>query len=160
MARMIRDIISKPSEAVYYMIKGLLRHSKRPDFEVRMKHWYDTNLDRTICYGCAASCAVQEITGVQFKAADYAGGMTGQLAYHASCTGMEYKDLSDFERAVDQIRCGNVVPIFMYFDISCPKLVTYNSYAGILLPTMNDKNWKRLILTYKTLFDCLRKDGF
>lgn len=60
----IREKITKPSEMVRAMINGLRRQDEREDFHIKMDKWAGLgSLDgKPVCFGCAATCAVQELT--------------------------------------------------------------------------------------------------
>lgn len=106
--RKIKDIISKPSEALQAMVDGLLEQDARHDFVVEMDFFGYVGETSGRCFGCAATCAVQKITGVNFTPDDI-------LKRYVN-TDIFLLDLCKFENIIDTARCsGNLRMLFFYF---------------------------------------------
>ena len=106
----IKDIISKPSQALKAMIDGLREQDARQDFKIDMGTygWVDPG---KVCYGCAATCAVQKVTGINLDIASIS------LENQAHRLGVEESDLDDFQTAIDTARSGSMAELFNYFGI-------------------------------------------
>lgn len=96
----------KLSKVVYAMCDGLLEAADREDFRVDMGTYGDTAdfgfPDYVTCYGCAATCALMKVTGVQLTSQTIEGH-----SKRAAAVGLSVADVADFERAVDAFRCGD-----------------------------------------------------
>lgn len=121
----MKDYAPKPSDAIRAMIDGL-RASKTWDrFHVDMGS-YGKNIGVT-CYGCAATCAIQQATGIMF----HWNGIA-QPSLRASKVNVTLDDLSEFEIAIDAFRRGAVEWIFRYYEIlpeDTPRLYGSESWA-------------------------------
>lgn len=106
----VKDIISKPSEAVRAMVDGLKEASKRSDFIIDMNTFGNNVGD--ICCGCAATCAIQKVFDYNFTAYNIYGKATKATALKA-----DVNDLGHFESAIDELRTGYPRSILMYFHI-------------------------------------------
>ena len=96
----------KLSKVVHAMCDGLLVAADRDDFYVDMNTFGDTAdfgaPNNECCYGCAATCTLMRLTGVQLTTRTITGHSN-----HATAVGLPVKDVSEFERAVDAFRCGD-----------------------------------------------------
>lgn len=101
----ITDLISKPSEALQAMIDGLLEQSKRKDFTIWMGSFGYVKED--MCYGCAATCAVQKIFNKNFE--------VHSITSRSFLFGISFCDLKFFEIAIDAARNGRLSSLFSYF---------------------------------------------
>lgn len=64
--RKIKSIVSKPSEAVQAMIDGL---KNRRGLRINMGTYGQSEDEKSkICYGCAATCTVQQVAGKKIPA--------------------------------------------------------------------------------------------
>lgn len=95
----------KLSKVVHAMCDGLLAAADRDNFCVDMNTFGDTadfgSPDNECCYGCAATCTLMKLTGVQLTPQTILGH-----SRHAAAVGLPDRDVGDFERAVDAFRCG------------------------------------------------------
>ena len=119
----------KVSAAIHTMCQGLRSNSEREDFRVDMTTFgtrsyistrdgvrdYPTEDEEKICYGCAATCTIQQIAKKQFVDADIYYTNT-----RAKFLGFEENDLQCFEFAIDDLRKGQLAPLIAYM----------NGYAG------------------------------
>ena len=106
----------KPSVALKAMCDGLREHSKRDDFAVRMGTYGDA--EGNICYGCAATCAVQQIAGVRFTPNTVpVDHWHDGFENHAKACGILHADIREFEFAIDNAREGEMERLFSYFNV-------------------------------------------
>jgi hypothetical protein len=105
------EIISKPSEALEAMIKGLRKYSRRKNFEVNMSHFGGSS--EGICFGCAATCTVQQIINKDFTPTTIESAAIRSIALD-----VVKDDLDRFEYAIDNARSGMMGSLFRYFSIN------------------------------------------
>ncbi len=102
----------KVSAAIIAMCDGLVEQDKRPDFAVNMNYFGMRPMSRTdLCYGCAATCAAQKLSGVNLTA-----GHIAVAKWRAQAMHLDEDDLEKFETAIDKFRRGYVRDLFNYFD--------------------------------------------
>lgn len=109
--RTIRTIISKPSQALEMMVKGLIRQGRRKTFVIDMGTFGEVT-DDGFCCGCAATCALQEVSGVRISR-DY----ISTAFQRALACEFEYGEVSDFERAINFAREGSLRLLFIFFGV-------------------------------------------
>lgn len=109
----------KPSNAIKAMIEGLRTQSKRPDFKIRMSTFGSQHPNEKVCYGCAATCTLQQLTGINFVA-DTGRSMIEDTYTRAEVLKVRHKDLDKFEDAIDEFRLCELDPIFAYFGVEKP----------------------------------------
>lgn len=152
--RLIKNIIHKPSEALQAMVDGLLKQSQRPDFRIDMSTWGRKSgrkyKGQYICYGCAATCAVQEIADK-----DLSCEVVTALQLRAEALGFNGDDETNFEVAINSARIGDTNPLFGYFGI-------YNqphkfNRTGIFLGTTT---WRREIPNILAYIETLKAAGY
>lgn len=110
--RRIRDIISKPSQALRAMCQGLIEQDKREDFEVDMGTFGEMYADIKKCFGCAATCAISKIANVNFTL-----GNIDDRTLRARYSNLSLFDLRRFEEAMEYARVGDTEELFNYFQI-------------------------------------------
>ncbi len=110
----------KPSVALEAMCRGLETNSQRKDFRVDMNVLVELSIpQQRICYGCAATCAVMELTGIPLTYAnavdmeDESGYLGG--AKRAELFEVDPDDLCRFEMAIDDARAGDLGSLSYYF---------------------------------------------
>jgi len=103
----------KVSTALQAMIDGLEFQSQREDFRVDMATFgaftYFENKVDPICFGCAATCTVQQLSRVNFT-----DSQINSLEERSCLTIRNSDDLDRFEYAIDCARMGNLISIFDY----------------------------------------------
>ena len=113
--------------AIQAMIDGLFAADRRADFVIDMAT-YGSASD-TICYGCAATCALQQITNCQ---------LTHKTIY---CKGQYLDDdiyfIRRFESAIDSFREGISVPLQVFCGVHIPP--HYHTWH------LTTSNWKQEI---------------
>jgi hypothetical protein len=167
----IKEIVKTPSQAIQFMIDGLLKQSKRRDFVIDMGDYgsveYRTTKsgkDKKVCVGCAATCAIQEVAGknlspskwLTFHGTDYEQGR--QLGFS------EY-EVSSFENAIDKVRKMQLAGIFRFFNYeriphAAQKVIfelAENSGTFFVLGT---SNWKHQLPKVQILCNKLKELGY
>lgn len=143
--QLIKDIVTTPSAALQAMIDGLAEQSKRPDFEIDMR-----SFGRSwggICFGCAATCAIQKIGGKNLT--------EKYIRDRAEFFGFGYGDMEFFEAAIDNSRAFNFTHLFIYYSKEKPDfLLDYNANK-----CMTTANWQELIPTFQEIVDRLKSEG-
>lgn len=115
----ITDYISKPSEALKAMVDGLINQSKRKDFKIDMK--YFGRGVKGVCFGCAATCAIQQITGRKFTATN-----VGDEDFEKREKVMKV-DYCVFEDCINLARKGIMYDLFNFFQLGSYFIHSYNS---------------------------------
>lgn len=142
----IEDFIKKPSEAVRAMVDGLRNQSNRSDFKVDMDTFGRYQGD--VCFGCAATCAVQQATGIN---------LVGEDVYRKSNrAGIKEESLTNFEIAIDHLRKGHSHLFIHYFELPNSRKL---QYFGIL-PLMTTKNWEYVLWRYEEYAEWLEEQGY
>lgn len=154
---LIKEIITKPSQAVDAMIAGLRRQSRRKKFLIDMDTYGAYSVSRSMCFGCAATCALQEIAGKNFVDFFSIRDNALRLKY----LGLEeHSDMwyNCFEKAIDELRKGDAERILEYFD------VPYSLYHEILfspehleLSCLETHNWRERLGGYTRFSKFLKK---
>jgi hypothetical protein len=111
-------------EVTQAMIDGLLYQSTRPDFAINMETYggvYD------ICFGCAATCTIQQVTGFNFtkdNVINYGSRFNRYESLGNQSVFKDYLELDKFEKAINSLRNSFVNPICEFlkidFDVVCP----------------------------------------
>jgi hypothetical protein len=107
--RSIKELAPKPSDAIKAMLTGL-RELPNEKFQVDMSTFGTWR--NGICFGCAATCAVYQLTGRKPSVA-IMGGIDGQ----ARQLGLNYEMLFAFEDAIDLFRCGNPQEVLYFYGL-------------------------------------------
>lgn len=154
----IRDIVTKPSEALQAMVDGLKEQDEREDFEIDMDVW--GMVRNKMCFGCAATCAIQKIAGKNLNhdiPKEYMDKSTGEIRavhLHEEILGLETtQEATDFECAINNARKGKLPLLFKFFDIYPVDYMTYAKYKTLTciyddknnLMSMETNNWRKFI---------------
>ena len=83
------------------MVAGLKIQAARDDFTVNMMVYGDVNNQKSMCFGCAATCAIQEHTGVDFDADNITDRYT-----RAAAVDVDMDTMRRFEEAIEGLRCS------------------------------------------------------
>lgn len=155
--KLIRNIISKPSEALQAMVDGLLKYSKRKNFRIRMSTFGSIdhapgNINEYICYGCAATCALQQIANKDLNC----GTNIGNQEVRARQLGFSIKDENEFEEAMDIARRGNTIDLFYYFRLAPPNNnnLVHPSYG------LQTSDWREQIPEVRRHIRALKAAGY
>lgn len=145
----IKELVKKPSDVVTAMVKGLLRQNEREDFKINMNAFGIYSTSENICFGCAATSTVCELTKVPLDSM-YLPNVYGQLNYAIGNnselidrTGLllGYEGVSRFETAVDYLRRGDIFMLLVYFGfdnaLSMSVQLRKSSFLDFYLETGN-----------------------
>jgi hypothetical protein len=102
-------IESKPSKALQAMIDGLRNQSKRNDFRIVMTTFGESNDKSNLCFGCAATCAVQELAKTNFTQSTI-----GSVFLRANKLQFDIDEFTCFEFSMDKARIGDVYDLFTF----------------------------------------------
>jgi hypothetical protein len=106
----------KLSDSVNGILQGLKQFSNNPNFRIRMYTfggvgsqpvWQD---ERPICVGCAATCAIQNISGVTFTQENIS-------SYRHLAVAVRFDELSAYEYAIDVFRRGSPAELIQLHEI-------------------------------------------
>jgi hypothetical protein len=138
MNELVKDAGGKASDVVAAMIGGL--KNPPPKFKIHMEFFGRTN--GTVCYGCAATCAVMQISGKVFTPENF--------YIRAKTTGYSFDDYLDFEIAVDSFRRGELSGLENLIGTALPE-------PKIFLPELQTATWKSELWAYEAYRDQLRE---
>jgi hypothetical protein len=132
--------------AVEAMIDGLNKYSHNPYFKIDMNTWGRT--DGNICFGCASTCALQHLTGIELTPENV-------HIFHERIK-VENKilsnvDLMRFEAVINCLRKGYLGPLFDYFKKD-RALVGFR-----YMTTLSTADWQLHLHEYKTLLIALKE---
>jgi len=113
--RTFREILGKPSDALQAMVDGLREYSARSDFRIDMDTFGMVHND--VCFGCAATCAIQKATGKYLLDLKY--NRLDGLWYNikAEFFAVSKSELVAFENAINAARLGDVSSLLAYYGI-------------------------------------------
>jgi hypothetical protein len=151
MKRLIKDILNnKPSAAIRAMIDGLKEQSLRDNFVIDMSTFGGLSTrDYSLCVGCAATCAAQKIAKKNLTVQTISDVELRADALSFSCY-----DMAKFEKAVDRLRHGAVLPLFTYFNLS-----GYVVIPPIRLPFLTTDDWQENLFPYEAYAEQLEALG-
>lgn len=123
MTTSIRDIVRrKPSVAIRATIHGLQTHRNRDDFKLDMGTFGTSR--GGVCVGCMATCALQSITNTTFT--------TDTIHFPGRCkaTNALTCDVSDFEEAIEEVRCRNARRLYRYCGLNEDEVESLPHYVA------------------------------
>lgn len=135
--------------AVEAMITGLEVHSKRKDFIIDMTT-YGKATGPDICFGCAATCAVQQLCGIDLKPGTF---INRKSHWRAATLKVDMSDLEYFEQAINDLRTGYETPLFDYMGVRVPIVLA----RKIRLPILTSYNWQHRLQPYRLLLRYLKR---
>jgi hypothetical protein len=140
-------IQSKPSVALQFMLDGLIKQSERADFKVDMR--YFGALFEGVCCGCAATCAIQELTGINFDSKTIKSVDT-----RAEAISISESELLLFESAINEVREGCIILLFEFCNLDS------SDYKPIFELCITTCNWENQLPRVKELIEDLELHGF
>lgn len=150
----IRDLVEKPSQAVRLMTKGLRNPG---NISVDMHSF--GNQRRGVCFGCAATCTVQQLMSRTFELKDFVKHTESyevQEVYRrnkwSELSGITIDSIAEFEWAIDDLRKGKPSALFDLFNVSEP-------YGFEGLPVLNSDFTEEHLLRYDAYADQLEALG-
>ncbi len=122
--------LGKPSTAIQAMFDGLHAQDDRPGFEIQMTTFgYEA---AGICYGCAATCTVQQVMGINFT--------PEEVERHTNIfKGIESDDVATFEGALDKLRKGEPYKLLELFSVCSSGLASRQDWY------LTSRDWKEAL---------------
>lgn len=105
------ETLGKPSVALQKMVDGLRTQSQRTNFLVTMGSY--GCCDGKMCYGCAATCAIQATTGIDYPSDKPFTGPDER----AEIQKIAKEDLQLFEMAIENARSGGLLKLFVFYGV-------------------------------------------
>lgn len=146
----------KPSVALRAMCDGLRAADKRPGFIIAM--WSYGHADKTFCYGCAATCTLQEITGVEFTPERLQVRRLTQLSFNrqAAICKLSTPDVIEFEGAMEFARAGHLAYLYDFLGIATESRINPKPDENWRLW---DNNWRTELPKVRAFIRKLEKAG-
>jgi len=143
----------KVSTALQAMIDGLKFQSQRKDFRVDMSTFgafhESRNKGNPVCFGCAATCTVQQLSKVNFT-----DSQIDSLEERSFLTIHNSNDLDRFEDAIDYARMGDLIPIFSYMgNLDSHELIDDSQWI------LNTDDWQEQMPLVQDFVDMLKLKG-
>lgn len=151
MKHLIRNYVQKPSQLLQLMVDGLNKQSARPDFAIQMDTFGTSR--GSMCYGCAATCALQELAKVSFTTDDI-----NSTEERAEATGFTWFEVDKFELAVEMARVGRL-------DKMCENaaLIIEGFPAHLPFPEkgwwLRNYNWREELPKVESYIELLKSQG-
>jgi hypothetical protein len=160
--RLIEMAGGKASLVVRAICDGL--EDVPPDFRVDMGTY--GVYSHGVCFGCAATCAVMKIAGVQFDAASVRSSDS-----RATEAGLSHRDLLEFEGIVDGFRSGYHVATFLQNLCRVPREVhfdvmqqfrqeTYDGAYKALPWSLDTVDWREELSKVRRFAELLAERGY
>ena len=142
--------IDRPSQALRAMCDGLEEADSRPDFEIDMSTYGEVR--NNICFGCAATCALQELLEEPFTALEINDRyISGRTLYAARLEpGWDF-----FEFAIDEARKARLHTLFEFFGVED----RWDSDLERELLCMGTSDWRGGLPAIRRLIDKLEPVG-
>ena len=140
--------------AVLVMIEGLKRQDKRQGFEVDMRSFggitdpkHKANSGTVLCFGCAATCAIQEYFGVDFDAYNILS-----VRARAGAVNTNEGVVCEFEDAIENLRADDAYCLSVFCALEEPdcRLVSHHFDC---LPILNNDSWRDELPKYESALD-------
>lgn len=141
----IKQYAPKVSDALRAMVAGLLEQDAREDFNIDMGSYGKfTPLPKPykgVCFGCAATCAIQKLVGKNFNSEYIRNNYTRALFLD-----IDHEELWQFEMAINSFRLyTDLRPLFEFYygeeDFKALKLPCSLVYGNNRLG-MTNENWR------------------
>ena len=119
----MKDFCKKPSEAIRAMLDGM-QEIPNGDFKLHMDTFGDYSRysveggHKIVCFGCAATCTIQQATGKLFK---FEPTAVYDVVTRSRYLHIDREDLGIFEHAIDDFRTGGVRKLGNYYGVSLPE---------------------------------------
>lgn len=141
----------KPSIALKAMVAGLLKMSQRADCRIEMGTFGD--FENGICYGCAATAAIQELCQIEFTPHQFM-----RERDRVEALGVETSDLRAFEYAIDSARKGELMELFLYMGLQSK--IHHSNERHNMRFCLTNKNWQKALPDVNALIQDLETEGF
>lgn len=127
----IKDIAKKPSDLANAMVIGLLRQNTRTDFRIDMDTYGKTSYDSEVCFGCAATSCLQQVSNVNYTAQRIGQGRADSEYWLKDVYGLQfdYLDVREVEIVVNNLRLGYIKKLLRYYDVE-EKFDDFSEFSG------------------------------
>jgi hypothetical protein len=157
MINILTAINSKPSTAIWATLQGLETQSLRDDYKTNMKTYGVYDMVSKVCYGCAATAAIQEIAGVNLDRTNIE-----TVEERALALGFDIKELTAFEEAIDGARAGRLRLLGYFCDVDLNN--TSDALLGFVTtsfpPTLSSYDLAKSTAILKEAHRLLLADGY
>lgn len=143
----IKKIVKTPSAALQFMVDGLRKQSKREDFFVSMSTFGSS--DGETCFGCAATCAIQELTGTNLTVKEING-----VEERAKALNFDLGELEHFECCINDAREGVLFNLFSFFGLLDKYESNYDDRFFL-----GSVDWKNQLTAVEKLIKELKEKG-
>jgi len=115
--RTIKELLPKPSDAIKAMLAGLQKADHERGFQIDMSTYgavsdEDECGSEPICFGCAATCAIQHLLGRPFLPEEI-----DDRSKHAAVLNVHWQEVNAFETAIDNFRTGFIYVLFRFYEL-------------------------------------------
>lgn len=124
--------ITKPSQALEAMVDGLLASKDNPNFRAEMDTYGDAyeQADGPLCFGCAATCTLQQLAGARFTP-----DSIRRTQSRAEVVGVPAFRLGSFEHVMNSARRGKMHALLRFFDYYDPRVAPSDYYDPSVTPS-------------------------
>ncbi len=133
-------IESKPSKALEFMVNGLVKNDKRKDFVIDQFHFIEERTYSNALFGCAATCAIQEIMGDDV--------VTKEKYFNYP------KEIHEFKYIMNDAKQGFMDLLFEFCKKKSYFRHNYNGRWNLF-----NKNWKKELPKIRELIKELKSKG-
>jgi hypothetical protein len=149
----IKELAPKPSDALQAMVDGLRTQSKRSDFKLMMSTYGSFDEKTGICYGCAATCTIQELAHQNLTIANIK-----RSEKRANALSFYPLQLMYFESAIDSVRTGTFDELEDYYELkrgTLQGLHDDNDFYWYL----SDINWEEYVPAIERFIKLLQENN-
>jgi hypothetical protein len=141
-------------EVTQAMIDGLINQSKRDDFQIKM-HTFG-NSDGLVCFGCAATCTIQQLSNFNFKHPFEINNVSRRYeTIDNKSLFKDIKELNTFEMAIDNFRTSFPEDICYFLNLDYQKIKEIIQSVNPL--PLSTNNWQERLPTYQELTNKLKE---
>ena len=144
--------------AVAAMIEGLKQQDQRSDFTIDMSSYGEAfsseEHGEKKCFGCAATCAIQQYFGVNFDIENISNCYVRSIAIN-----VPKHMVASFENAIEYLRNGRVWQLSEICELNIiDHEIVDREFNG--LPELTDHFWKKHIPFYEAALDATKTAFF
>lgn len=136
------------------MCAGLKAAGRRKRFSIDMDTYGYYDAIKDICYGCAATCTLQQLSRHEFQPHEL-----DFVSERARGIGLSYGQgaelFRDFEITLDLARRGKIEELFLFFHLPVTAAKPYMD-----LWHLTTDNWRKEIKKVEQTAKQMKKDGF
>lgn len=156
------DYLPTPSSAIRAMCDGLVNQSKREDFGIEMSSYGgtskvyqpETKTFKEMCFGCAATCTIQEIFQKNVTP------RTARMDKHHLLDEVGKAEVERFEYMINDLRNGMLWTLLDYYEVVANFTGRQISAMELGLPDLGTYNWEKGLPAYRKLARKLEELGY